>query len=197
MSMRHLALLTGINVGTISKMVTGKQRVNPEYLQKMAHHLSVPTEVLFKAAGFDLGIPAVRGEDTSLETIREIVKHTGLDTQQFSKNAIEQELLKYESYAKTKEGQELIVDKFPGKRIQISGTGPFVEYLDEMYRLYLQTEISEEERAVLGSGLLYFVLATDTIPDFIFPIGYLDDALAVQITRDRLSRLLEGVQGDN
>ncbi len=33
-----------------------------------------------------------------------------------------------------------------------------------------------EERCILGSVLLYFVLATDVIPDYVFPIGYLDDA---------------------
>ena len=59
LSMRQLALLTGINVATISKMLTGKQRVNPEYLQKMAHHLSVPPAVLFTAAGFDVEHPQI------------------------------------------------------------------------------------------------------------------------------------------
>jgi uncharacterized membrane protein YkvA (DUF1232 family) len=33
----------------------------------------------------------------------------------------------------------------------------------------------------MGSALLYFILPVDVIPDYIFPIGYLDDAIAVQL----------------
>jgi len=39
-------------------------------------------------------------------------------------------------------------------------------------RIYLS-----EEQAVLGSGLLYFISAVDIIPDYLFPIGYVDDAI--------------------
>ncbi len=190
LSMRQLAMLTGINVATISKMLTGKQRVNPEYLQKIAQHLSVPPAVLFTAAGFDLEVlQSHQHQDTSLVHIQEILKRVGFKTQEFNRQSIEQELIKYESYAKTNEGHELIVAKFPDKRKQISGFGPFIDDLDQMFHRYLEPETSEEERAILGSGLLYFVLSTDAIPDFMFPIGYLDDALAIQITRDRLSNL--------
>ena len=189
-SMRQLALLTGINVATISKMLAGKQRVNPEYLQKIAHHLSVQPAVLFKAAGFDIDMAQTHEQqDASVQHIQEILQRVGFESHQFSRQLIEQELTKYESNAKTNEGHELIVAMFPDKRKQISGFGPFVDDLNQMYHQYLNSEISKEERTILGSGLLYFVLATDAIPDFMFPIGYLDDALAIQITRDRLSNL--------
>lgn len=181
LSMRQLALLTGVNVATISKMLAGKQRVNPEYLQKMAHHLSVPPAVLFTAAGFEV--------DTSLGNIQDILQHVGFNADQLNKRSIEQELMKYEVYAGTSEGQELIIEKFPDKRKHIYGSGPFLEDLDEMFDRYLNSEMSEKERKILGSGLLYFVLATDAIPDYMFPIGYLDDALAIQITRERLTCL--------
>lgn len=55
-----------------------------------------------------------------------------------------------------------------------------------MYRLYSSDNITLEERSILGSGLLYFVSATDIIPDYVFPLGYLDDAIAVQIVLGRL-----------
>ncbi len=55
MSMRTLAALTGIHVATISKMLSGKQRVNPEYLQRISHCLGVQPDVLFAAAGFEIG----------------------------------------------------------------------------------------------------------------------------------------------
>jgi uncharacterized membrane protein YkvA (DUF1232 family)/DNA-binding Xre family transcriptional regulator len=190
LSMRQLASLTGINVATISKMLTGKQRVNPVYLQKMAYHLAVPPALLFSAAGFDVeNFQIDKHEDTSIEHIQEILQRVGFQTHQFNRQSIEQELMKYDGYARTNEGHELIVAKFPEKRKQISGSGPFLDDLDQMFHRYLQSEVSEEERVILGSGLLYFVLSTDAIPDFMFPIGYLDDALAIQITRDRLSSL--------
>ena len=91
----------------------------------------------------------------------------------------------------TEEGKEMIIEKFPDKRRQIVGAGPFMEELDEIYSRFSHADISMEERSILGSVLLYFVLATDVIPDYIFPIGYLDDALAVQIARDRLFRFYE------
>jgi uncharacterized membrane protein YkvA (DUF1232 family)/lambda repressor-like predicted transcriptional regulator len=189
LSMRRLASLTGINVATISKMLAGKQRVNPEYLQTIAQHLSVPPATLFAAAGFNIETMSIQSEDTSMTHIEEILRRTGLQAHQFSRLSIQQELTKYDGYAKTAEGHELIVTKFPEKRKQISGSGPFVDDLDKMFDRYLETDVSDEERIILGSGLLYFVLSTDAIPDFIFPIGYLDDALAIQITYDRISNL--------
>lgn len=189
-SMRKLALLTDINIATISKMLAGKQRVNPEYLQKIARHLSVQPAILFQAAGFDIDTHQTQQQtDASVQHIQEILQRVGFESHLFNRQLIEQELTKYESYAKTIEGHELIVEKFPDKRKQIYGFGPFVDDLDQMYNQYMNSETSKEERTILGSGLLYFVLATDAIPDFMFPIGYLDDALAIQITRDRLSNL--------
>ena len=129
--------------------------------------------------------------------IQEILDHLKDQTQRFTKRDIEQELAKYETYAMTEEGQEMIVEKFPDKRRQIVGAGPFVEELDEIYSRFSQSDITMEERCILGSVLLYFVLATDVIPDYIFPIGYLDDALAVQIARDRLSRFYEQYRNES
>jgi uncharacterized membrane protein YkvA (DUF1232 family)/lambda repressor-like predicted transcriptional regulator len=194
MSMRKLAALTGIHVTTISKMLTGKQRLNPEYLQRIAHCLGVRPEVLFAAAGFEIGgagATEAGNSDPSVKIIQEILDHLKDQTQRFTKRDIEQELGKYETYAMTEEGQEMIMEKFPDKRRQIVGAGPFVEELDEIYIRFSRDDISMEERCILGSVLLYFVLATDVIPDYVFPIGYLDDALAVQIGRDRLSRFYE------
>lgn len=193
MSMRQLATMTGINVGTISKMVTGKQRVNPEYLQRIAQTLSVSVDILFKAAGFD--VETVRTHeirrDASTNMMNELLEYLGHNKQSFSPSEIERELDKYEGYAKTVEGQDLIIEKYPEKRNQIVGSGTFVDDLDFMYERFVQEDISKEESAILGSGLLYFVLATDAIPDYVFPIGYVDDVLAMRITRKRLDHFHE------
>ncbi|HHY67796.1 MAG TPA: DUF1232 domain-containing protein [Alicyclobacillus sp.] len=189
MSMRQLAALTGIHVATISKMVTGKQRVNPEYLQKIAECLSVPPNVLFTAAGFEVGDGATawwKSSCSSVEFIREILNQLDVRIQCLNKREIEQELVKYEIYAQTAEGQALIAEKFPAKRQQIAGVGPFVEDLDLLYERFMESGLSGEGHWILGGALLYFVSATDVIPDYMFPIGYLDDAFAIQITRRRL-----------
>ncbi|MDR3542351.1 MAG: YkvA family protein [Desulfosporosinus sp.] len=60
-----------------------------------------------------------------------------------------------------------------------------------MYELYCLSSTTTSDRVLLGSALLYFILPTDVIPDYIFPIGYLDDAIAVKLVLDKLS-LLKG-----
>ncbi len=62
----------------------------------------------------------------------------------------------------------------------------FIEQLTDMYQQFCNETISKEERAVLGSALLYFILSTDIIPDYLFPIGYLDDAIAVELAKEKL-----------
>ena len=37
---------------------------------------------------------------------------------------------------------------------------------------------SAAKRSIIGSALLYFILSTDIIPDYVFPFGYLDDTIA-------------------
>ncbi len=39
----------------------------------------------------------------------------------------------------------------------------------------------------MGGALLYFIVSVDVIPDYIFPIGYIDDAAAVQFVFNQLS----------
>ncbi|WP_343770096.1 YkvA family protein [Oceanobacillus oncorhynchi] len=39
----------------------------------------------------------------------------------------------------------------------------------------------------MGGVLLYFITPVDVVPDYIFPIGYMDDAIAVQIALKKLS----------
>ena len=44
------------------------------------------------------------------------------------------------------------------------------------------------ELAIIGGALLYFISPIDIIPDYIFPIGYLDDAIVVKIALDLLEK---------
>ncbi|WAH44044.1 helix-turn-helix domain-containing protein [Alicyclobacillus fastidiosus] len=188
LSMRQLAKSTGINVSTISKMISGKQRINPDYLQRITHHLFVPVDTLFAAAGFDVGSSStLPSEDPSVETLETLYCKQVLRLSNSIKGRLNRNVRRYELYAKTSEGRKVIIAQFPVKREQISATGTFVNEMDTLFHRFTQPDITNEEQAVIGSGLLYFILATDVIPDFVFPIGYLDDAVALQLIRDRLA----------
>ncbi|GGH31271.1 DUF1232 domain-containing protein [Paenibacillus segetis] len=191
LSMRKLSTLTGIDTATISRIVNGKQRAKPDHLELFAVHLGVPTVQLFQAAGFDVSMPRVDHPtdiNTSINSIREILQASNLIDHQFTAELIQKELNKYEPYVLTEEGKRIILNEFWVKIANVNGTGPFIDELKKMYHLYCGDEITLEKRAVLGSALLYFVSSTDIIPDYVFPLGYLDDAIAVQLVLDRLQR---------
>ena len=48
-------------------------------------------------------------------------------------------------------------------------------------RLMLDRRVSARDRAVVAGALLYFLSPIDIIPDFIFPIGVVDDVVAAVI----------------
>ncbi|MGD8192212.1 DUF1232 domain-containing protein [Brevibacillus ginsengisoli] len=198
LSMRKMSELTRIDTATISRIVNGKQQAKPDHIQRIAYCLGVPTETLFKAAGYDItGKREKEQADiyATIDTIQEVLESSNFFDRRFTTERVQQELTKYEKYALTVEGQRLIVENFPGKVEQVSGTGPFIEQLKDMYVLFCKDSITTEARALLGSALLYFILSTDIIPDYIFPIGYLDDAIAVQLVLNRLAQI-EPVQTD-
>ncbi|MBF8378936.1 helix-turn-helix domain-containing protein [Alicyclobacillus mali] len=190
MSMRQLAAVTGISVSTISKMIAGKQRVNVDYLRRIADALGVSPITLAEAAGLPmtpepLAIPEGEARQTAMNTFFE---YLGLAHWDVLREEIERELEKYEAYAQTDEGRQLIAEKYHVKRGQIQGIGDFLRDLDDIYDLFSHPETPEDERRILASGILYFLLATDAIPDYLFPAGYLDDAIAMQMVRERLER---------
>lgn len=190
MSMRQLATATGISVSTISKMITGKQRVNLDYLRRIADALGVPPLSLAEAAGLPLvrepiGSSSAQPTQTAMNTLLEYLGIENLDVLRMD---IQRELEKYEAYAQTEEGQQLIAEKYHAKRGQIQGIGDFLRDLDDIYDRFSRPDTPEDERRILASGILYFLLATDAIPDYLFPAGYLDDAIAMQMVQERLAR---------
>jgi len=191
LSMRKLSAATGIDTATISRIINGKQRAKPEHLEAFALHLDIPSAPLFQAAGYGAPAPTIHQNQTndiysSINSIKEILQSSNLMDHQFTIEQVQRELSKYEPYVITEEGARIIHNDFPGKVKSINGAGPFIEELKNMYQSYSSDNITLEERSILGSGLLYFISATDIIPDYVFPLGYLDDAIAVQIVLDRL-----------
>lgn len=187
LSMRKLSALTGIDTATISRIANGKQVARADHLQKFVEHLQIPMRQLLEASGFDLGQSEAHSDMfTSIEEIQEILSSSNIIDEKYTTQKVEQQLAHYERYAQTEEGQRIIQTEFEAKILQVDGMGPFIEHLKQMHQRYSQDDISENEREILGSVLLYFIMSTDSIPDYVFPIGYLDDAIAVKLTLHRL-----------
>ncbi|WP_282941349.1 DUF1232 domain-containing protein [Paenibacillus sp. RC67] len=190
LSMRKLSALTGIDTAIISRIINGKQKAKMDHLHLFAVHLGIPSEQLFQAAGLETGVrsvPHYSDIHASVDSIKDVLLNYNLFDSQFTTELVRKELNKYEQYALTEEGQRIIVDDFQTKVESVNSAGPFIDELRQMYELFCKKELPTQKRAILGSALLYFILSTDIIPDYVFPIGYLDDAIAVQIVLDRLS----------
>ena len=185
LSMRKLSELTGIDTATISRIVNGKQKANLNHLQKFAECLSIPLEKLVTAAGYK-----IKQEKSSLvDTINEILAIPYLPDGLFISDNIKNELSKYEQFANTEEGRQLIEREFQTKINEVKSIGPIIDKLKNIYQNYCQDNISSEMRSLYGSALLYFIISTDVIPDYFFPIGYIDDTIAVQLVLDRIAEL--------
>ncbi|WP_242144423.1 MULTISPECIES: DUF1232 domain-containing protein [unclassified Bacillus cereus group] len=191
LSMRQLGTLTNIDPSTISRIINGKQQAKQKHLQKFAESLKVPPQMLYNALHSTSSPIKKEKIDmyNSIDTIQDTLQSSNLFDYDYTTIRVKQELENYERYAQTTEGQIRIHESFSTKLKQIDSTGPFIEQLTEMYQQFCKDTISGKERAVIGSALLYFVLSTDIIPDYIFPIGYLDDAIAVELVKKKLAHL--------
>lgn len=183
-SLRKFSELTGIDAATISRIMNGKRKAKPEHLQRFAECLQVPNASLFTAAGYEVN-QALSDLHSSIDHIQEILGMS--EVKDFSMEKMEQELKKYETYAQTEEGKKTILHQFGEKLQKAGGSGPFVDQLNDLHRKFRLHQGSKKELALMGSALIYFILTVDCIPDYVFPIGYIDDALAVKLIFQKLT----------
>lgn len=191
LSMRKLSQLTGIDTATISRIVNGKQQAKLHHLQQFAYHLNTSLEKLIEAAGYEMGGGKEKSKSevlSTVNTIQEILGSFKLENAEFTLAYVEKELAKLEEYAKTEEGHRIICESFQKKIDQIGSVGPFIDQLNQMYIQYCDSKTLASKRSIIGSALLYFILSTDIIPDYVYPIGYLDDTIAVQLVLNRLDK---------
>lgn len=127
----------------------------------------------------------------SVDSIQRVLLTSNFIDPQFTAEHVRKELVKYEQYALTEEGERTIREGFRSKIDSVGGAGPFIEQLRGLYELFGRESTPPLKRAIAGSALLYFILSADIIPDYAFPFGYLDDAIAVQLTLDRLAEITE------
>lgn len=185
LSMRKLSELTEIDTATISRIINGKRKANPEHLQKFAVCLGVPIVELFEAAGYPIEQEKEKNHfddiHSSIESIQKILESSKMYDKKFTIESVEQQLADYKQYAQTEEGKETILKRFDEKLQKVGSIGPFINNLKDMFVKFSTMKGTTAQLAIMGSALLYFILPVDVIPDYIFPIGYLDDAIAVQL----------------
>ena len=123
----------------------------------------------------------------SVDNIQNFLKSSNININDFTITSVEQKLANYEQYVQTEEGKETILNSFGEKLQKVGSIGPFINHLKDMYEKFRMMKGTPGELAIIGSALIYFILSVDVIPDYIFPIGYLDDAIAVQLVTHVLS----------
>ncbi len=178
LSMRKFSQMTEIDTAIISKIINGKRKATPEHLERFAENLEVSISRLYEAAGY-LVDPKQTELNESISEIQVILESTQLVDKEFRLEDVKRELDKYEQLSQTEEGAEIIRNKFEGKVEKVGSIGPFILYLKEIYEKFSLKRGTKLELALMGGALLYFIAAVDCIPDYVFPVGYIDDALVI------------------
>ncbi|MWV45207.1 DUF1232 domain-containing protein [Paenibacillus sp. HJL G12] len=181
--MRKLSEIIGMDTATISRIVNGKQKPRLEHLNMFSEYLEIPLTELFAAAGFEISM-----QKDGVQELRDAIQGIGINVEDMAIQ-IRKELHKYEAYAKTEEGREMIKRSFLPKLDQLRSAGYYIDQLKDLYKEFDSGNLPDSEQHVIGSALLYFVLSADIIPDFSFPFGYIDDAIAVRIVMERLEQM--------
>lgn len=189
-SLRALSRLSGIGLSTLSRIINGKQQPGLIHLQAFAQHLGIPLPTLLHAAGIDS-----HAGSSSAPTARPIpdilcglLDAFGIDLCALTAQ-VQGTLETYRQYAATDEGDRMIRRLFSEKIQSVGGSGVVIDTLNSFYDQYCGDALPHEERILYGSALLYFVMSTDAIPDYLFPFGYLDDALALYLVQLQLEGL--------
>ncbi|AOH53755.1 DNA-binding protein [Peribacillus muralis] len=190
LSMRKLSELTDIDTATISRIINGKRKAKPEHIQQFSKALGVPFSELLTAAGYDIEEKEDKMNSdihTSVESIQTILESANLYDKNFSIASVEKKLAIYEELTQSEEGKDTILNRFADKVQKVGSIGPFISHLKEMYERFRLKNGTPAELTLIGSALIYFILPVDVIPDYTFPIGYLDDAMAVQLVMNLIS----------
>ncbi|WP_141902980.1 helix-turn-helix domain-containing protein [Lysinibacillus sp. Y5S-8] len=185
LSMRKFSELTGVDTATISRIVNNKRKATPQHLEKFAECLGIPFINLVEAAGYPIEQRHEESQSdihTSVDAIQTFLKASNVYDNQFSVQDVEKKLDDYGLFAQTEEGKNTIHKSFNEKIQSVGSVGPFISKLKELYEKFTTNKGTLFELTIIGSTLLYFIIPVDVIPDYLFPIGYLDDAIAVQLT---------------
>jgi uncharacterized membrane protein YkvA (DUF1232 family)/lambda repressor-like predicted transcriptional regulator len=188
LSLRKVAASVGVNPATLSRVLAGKVRPKPELLKAVADRVGAEHQELLVAAGYLEDRPS-----TLDRVLREFVPAGGGvaatlgDPERLSK-----ELKTFEAYAATPEGQRRLTNELLPKLRALGAAGVFADRLKAMYRYFADPAAPPAPKLALGAALLYFVVSIDLVPDFLFPVGYLDDAVVVTLVWNQWRQVLAG-----
>ncbi|WP_405098785.1 DUF1232 domain-containing protein [Oceanobacillus sp. FSL H7-0719] len=182
LSLRKLGRISGIDHATLSKIMNGKRKANLSHLQKLSASLEVELATLMHAAGYTTEI---KKEETSeiqdaVKSIQQLIKTTNVYDGDFTIKQIEKEIFSYQNYSQTTEGRDTILQGFEKKVDETASQGRYINQLRMMFSKFSAKNGTAGEIALMGAALIYFIVTTDLIPDYLLPIGFLDDAVIVQ-----------------
>lgn len=190
-SMGELSKKSRIDKSTISRIANNKQKPNINHLEKLAIHLNVNLEELLKASGYEFknsNDKQVFNIDSDFSNFDDVIGFANLINDKNFNGNIEKELSKCELYVQTDEGKKLLFDNFNKKIDSIEKQGQFTDRLRDMYAEFYTGKLGIKKYLLVGSMLLYFVISTDVIPDFVFPIGFMDDLVALNMVTKLLTK---------
>lgn len=180
LSMRKLSELTDIDTATISRIINDKRKATLDHLEKFSNVLAIPLTKLLEASGYAIEQTA-ESQLAVDQTIQQLVHTSDLLSTNLSLSHVQSKLATYEDFAQTNEGKHRILMEFNEKLKTAGGIGPFADQMKKLYSRFKTQSGNTRELAIIGSALLYFIVPVDVIPDYLFAVGYLDDAVAVQI----------------
>lgn len=184
MSLRRFSSLVNIDHATLSKIMNGKRQVNLSHLQKLSESLSVDFDFLLELAGYRT--PIKDDLEKTWEAVQKIAEELTDVNESISFERVDQEISHFETYSQTAAGQEKIRAEFNTKMTETAGIGKYVEQLKAMYAHFINENGHLKDQILIGAALLYFIVTTDLLPDYLLPVGLLDDAFIVQAISQRL-----------
>ncbi|MBA4601413.1 YkvA family protein [Thermoactinomyces mirandus] len=98
--------------------------------------------------------------------------------------------------ALTREGEKTIIDQFNDKIARVGGIQAVIHKLKVMYNYFRDPRVSKMKKGLAGAALLYFILPTDIIFDWVPLMGYVDDMTAVLFVWRLLSKELDQFERD-
>ncbi|MGL4346289.1 MAG: helix-turn-helix domain-containing protein [Cellulosilyticaceae bacterium] len=193
LSLRKISHLSGIDVSTLSRLFNGKQKPQMKHLEKLSEVLELSLSELLRAAGY--GVDDIHG--TSVGVVNpldaseadwfgmcEVMEGGGWEAQ------IQKDLEGYSQYMQVNEGPAMIENNLEAKLKSVGQIGPVIDRIKEMYAYFTRPDTALMAYILIGSGLLYFIVAADVIPDFIFPLGFVDDTIAIKLVWDKVQQFL-------
>lgn len=176
--------MTNIDKATLSRIKNGKRKATPNHLQILSEYLNIPLHELYTAAGYPLGLEKgnpISELQSSIDSIQYMLSISEHENKPFSLEQVEKQLEELNHYSQTPEGKNKIIKNFKTKIDRIGSVGPFINELSGMFKRFLTGNGPAAELAVIGGVLMYFIIPVDVLPDYLFAIGYLDDAISLKI----------------